>query len=117
MAGQINRIPRFGLQLFQKSCGLVLFLLLVLDCITGRNETSEFAREINVLRSCCIAAANILGEYQSSFTSISEVVVNYPSSLLSGDGGVFSRAVDTRVFASLSRVVDGMMKQERAKGR
>ena len=43
-------------------------------------------------------------------------MVNYPSSLLSGDGGVFSLAVDVRVFASLSRAVGGMMKQEGMKG-
>jgi len=43
-------------------------------------------------------------------------MVNYPSSLLSGDGGDFSLAVDARAFASLSRAVGGMMKQEGMRG-
>ena len=34
--------------------------------------------------------------------------MNYPSSLFSGDGGVFSLANDARVFASLSRADDGI---------
>jgi hypothetical protein len=113
MSGQINRISRLRLQFFQKSGRLVLLLLFVLDYNTSQKQTSTPAQNINVLRSCCIAAANILGEYQPSFSSKSEVMVNYPSSLLSGDGGVLSLAVDARVFASLSRAVGGMMNRRK----
>ena len=116
MSGQINRISRLRLQFFQKSGRLVFLLLFVLDYSASQNQTSMSAQNVNVLRSCCIAAANILEEYQPSFSPKSEVMVNYPSSLLSGDGGVFPLAVDARVFASLSRAVGGMMKQEGMKG-
>ena len=42
-------------------------------------------------------------------------MVNHPSSLLAGEGGVLSLAVDARAFASFSRAVGGMMKQEGTK--
>jgi hypothetical protein len=109
MMSQTNRVSRLRLQLFQKSGRLVLFLLFVLNCIASQNQTGTFAQMTNVLRSCCIAAANILKERQPLYSSKSEVMVNYPSSLFSGDGGVLSMAADTRVFASLSRAVGGMM--------
>jgi len=66
--GQINRVLRFRLQLFQKSSGLVLFLLFVLNCIANQNRTSTFVQTVNLLRSCCIAAANILEERQPLFS-------------------------------------------------
>ena len=36
-------------------------------------------------------------------------MMNYPSSLFSGDGGVFSLATDGRVFTGLSRAADGIV--------
>ena len=74
VAGQIDRVPRLGLQLFQKLSRLVLFHLFMLNCVGIQNRTSTFVRTMNVLRSCCMAAANILEERQLSFSSKSEVM-------------------------------------------
>jgi len=73
VTGQIDRVPRLCLQLFQKPSGLVFFHLFVLNCIENQNRTSTFVQTVNVLRSCCMAAANILGEHQLSFSSESQL--------------------------------------------
>ena len=46
MSGQINRSSRLGLQLFQKSGRLILFLLFVFDYNTSQNRTSTPAQNV-----------------------------------------------------------------------
>jgi len=71
MTSQINRTPCLRLQLFQQeSSRFVLFLLFVLDHISGQNQTSTFVQTVGVLRSCYIAAANILGNVNSPSVQI-----------------------------------------------
>ena len=69
MVNRVNRVSRLRIQFSQKSGRLVLFLLFVLDYLVNQNKISMFARAVGVPRSCCIAAAKILEEYQRSFSS------------------------------------------------
>jgi len=109
MSGQINRISRFRLQFFQKFGRLFFLLLFVLDYNANQNETSTPAQNITYSEAVASPLQIFLRNINPCSVRNSKVIVNYPSSLLSGDG-VFSLAVDTRLFASLSRAVGGMLK-------
>lgn len=64
MTGQNNRV----LCALSKVVQIVRSLLFVLNCISNQNRTSTFVQRVNVLRSCCISAANVLEERQPSFS-------------------------------------------------